>query len=140
MTANGTKVISITYRIAPDKRGIGFLGRPNLFGLTQAHQDDAEDDEDDQADEQSKINDGYKLQLAFKGLGISFIDNQPKEVMYASLDDVNVMYSKLKSRDEITEEKVAGPDADELSGSHQQQKNKKLTEIRTEMIVEVGNL
>jgi len=60
--------------------------------------------------------------------------------MYASLDDVNVMYSKLKSRDEITEEKVAGPDADELSGSHQQQKNKKLTEIRTEMIVEVGNL
>jgi hypothetical protein len=36
---------------------------------------------------------GMKTNLKLKGIGISFIDNQPKELLYVSLNDLQVIYN-----------------------------------------------
>ena len=36
---------------------------------------------------------GMNTNLILKGIGISFIDNQPKELLYVSMNDLNVKYN-----------------------------------------------
>jgi len=36
---------------------------------------------------------GMSVQLYLKGLGLSFLDNQPKELIYVTLDDIELRYS-----------------------------------------------
>lgn len=41
-----------------------------------------------------KLDCGMQYDVQFKGFGISFTDDQPKEVIYIRLDDIDIKYEE----------------------------------------------
>lgn len=40
---------------------------------------------------------GFKMEIGFKGIGVSFIDNKPQELLYICIDEIDVLYKSVTS-------------------------------------------
>lgn len=94
---------------------------------------DAEQDMQEQAPPgEDKEIAGMDIDISLKGIGISFIDNQPQELVFLTIDDIFLQYNTHQIKELSPSESFVGNSADKEEDD--------MTEARDSIILKIGNM
>lgn len=71
------------------------------------------------------------IDVSLKGIGISFIDNLPKELIFLTIDDIFLQYNTHKVKELLNEA---------LDGQNSSKEEDDMTEVRESIMLKIGNL
>ena len=75
---------------------------------------------------------GMDIDISLKGIGISFIDNQPQELVFLTIDDIFLQYNAHEIKEQSPSESLAGNSVDKEEDD--------MTEVRDSIVLKIGNM
>lgn len=76
---------------------------------------------------------GTDMDISLKGISISFIDNQPQELVFLTIDDINLQYNTHQIKELIINESID-------ANKNVQKDEDDMTEARESIILKIGNM